>query len=60
MNEIVDYALPCMMAENALKKLHQHMLENEYEAAMQAGSDALVEVFETLRAIRIMKEKAKR
>ena len=58
--EIVDYALPCMMAENALKKLHQHMLENEYEAAMQAGSDALVEVFETLRAIRIMKEKAQR
>lgn len=53
--EIVDYSYPCMMAENALKQLHLAMLENDYDAAMKAGLQAMVEVRMTMNAINEMK-----
>ena len=56
-NGLVDYAYPCMMAEAALKKLHDAMLERKYDEALAAGLDAMVEVKLTLVAIRHEKEK---
>lgn len=55
--ELIDYAHPCMMAEKALKDLHNAMLENDPEAAAEAGLRALAEVKLTINAINYMKEK---
>ena len=53
---MIDYAHPCMMAEKALKELHEAMLNHEYDKAMKAGMDAMVEVRMTMNAINHMKE----
>lgn len=58
--EIVDYARPCMMAEKALKDLHNAMLERDYNAALEHGMKALVEVRMTLAAVRHEKEQQER
>lgn len=55
---MVDYAYPCMMAEKALKNLHNAMLENNYDAALEAGLEALTDVRLTIQAIKDMQEKA--
>lgn len=55
--QMVDYAYPCMMAEKALKRLHDAMLEKDYDAAIEAGLQAAAEVKLTLNAIKDMKEK---
>lgn len=56
--ELIDYAHPCMMAEKALKELHDAMLRHDYAAAMKAGLNAMVEVRMTMNAINYMKESA--
>lgn len=53
---IIDYAHPCMMAEQALKQLHNAMLRKDYDAALEAGMRALVEVKLTCNAIKYEKE----
>lgn len=53
---MIDYAHPCMMAEKALKELHDAMLNQDYAKAMKAGTDAMVEVRMTMNAINHMKE----
>lgn len=53
---MIDYAYPCMMAEKALKELHDAMLNQDYAKAMKAGMDAMVEVRMTMNAINHMKE----
>lgn len=55
-NEVIDYAYPCMMAERALRELHQAMLAKEYDAAIEAAHKALVETKMTLNSIVLMKE----
>ena len=55
---IVDYAHPCMMAERALKNVHEHMLRNDYVAAIEEALMALVETRIMLNSVRAMKEKA--
>ncbi|NBS71553.1 hypothetical protein EBT31_21975 [bacterium] len=45
---IVDYAHPTMMAENALKRLHDAMLLKKYDEAIEAG---LVAIAETRRKL---------
>jgi len=47
-----DYAYPCMMAEKALKDLHNAMLMKEYGNAVEAGLRALEETVRTLEAVR--------
>lgn len=56
--ELIDYAHPCLMAEKALKELHEAMLRHDYTAAMKAGLTAMVEVRMTMNAINDMKERA--
>ena len=54
---VVDYAYPCMMAERALKNLHNAMLERNYEQALEQALVAITETKLTLNAIRHEKEK---
>lgn len=53
---IVDYAYPCMMAEKALKELHQAMLQNDMDTALEHALTAMAEAKLTYNAIRDMKE----
>ena len=56
MDAVVDYALPCMLAENALKKAHNAMLDKNYDEAMGETLTAIAEVRLMYNAIRYMKE----
>jgi len=42
--ELIDYAYPLMMAERALKKAHDFLLEEDYILAMDQLEKAIVEV----------------
>ncbi len=53
---IVDYAYPCMMAEKALKELHQAMLRGDTDAALEHALTAMAEAKLTYNAIRATKE----
>lgn len=55
---MIDYAYPTMMAENALAKLHNLMLEKKYDEAIEAGIEALVETKLAVNAIKHMKEQS--
>lgn len=54
---IVDYAYPCMMAEKALRNLHEAMLENNYDKALEHALVAVAETRLTYQSIKEMKEK---
>ena len=54
---MVDYAYPCMMAENALKKAHDMMLENKYDEAIEEGLKAMAETKLMITAIKDIKER---
>ena len=43
MSDIIDYAMPCMKAERALKKMHDAMLERNYDEALTQATNAIVE-----------------
>lgn len=43
MSDLIDYARPMMMAERALKKAHDCLLEQDYEAALDQLKLAIVE-----------------
>jgi hypothetical protein len=53
---MIDYALPTMMAEKALKDLHNAMLENQYDAALEHALQAIVEAKLAYHAIIVMQE----
>lgn len=52
-----DYAYPCMMAENALKRVHHAMLENATDKALFHAIEALVETVRMVDAIKDTKER---
>lgn len=56
MHDIVDYAMPCMMAERALKAAHDYVLAKKYDEALDAAMNAMVEAKMTYNAILHMKE----
>jgi hypothetical protein len=45
-----------MMAENALKEAHIHMLNREYDEAIEQGFKAIVETRLMINAIKHMRE----
>jgi len=53
---VVDYAYPCMMAEKALKELHNAMLNNDYDAALEHALTAMAETKLAYNAIWHTKE----
>lgn len=54
---IIDYAYPCMMAEKALKDVHNAMLAKDYDQAIAYARLAFVEAKLTMHSIELMKEK---
>jgi hypothetical protein len=57
---MIDYAYPCMMAEKALKDLHNAMLERRYADAIEEGLRAVAEAKLTVAAIKLMREQEKK
>ena len=55
--EIVDYAMPCMMAEKALKQAHEAVLENDFDVAIEKTLQAIVEARLMMHSLQVMKEK---
>jgi hypothetical protein len=53
---MIDYAQPTMMAEKALKELHQAMLARRFEDARQAALRCMVECKIAYHSIRVMEE----
>jgi len=54
-NTVVDYGMPCMMAEHHLKEIHLLMLDKKYYEAMDKCRDAQRNIDQLLRAIEFMK-----
>lgn len=54
---LIDYAYHAMMAETALKNLHNKMLDDNFDEAIEAGIQTLADVKLTINAIKHMKEK---
>lgn len=55
--ELVDYAYPCMMAEKALRELHDAMLRKDYDVALEKALITMAEAKLAYHAIRYTKEK---
>jgi len=53
---LVDYAMPCMLVEKAMKLLHNAMLNRDYDTALQCAKVAIVESKMTYNAILHEKE----
>jgi len=54
---IIDYALPCMNAEKALKDAHNAFLEQDLDKALTRTMDAIIDVRLMYAALRHAKEK---
>ena len=50
--QIKDYAYPCMMAENALKEVHLYMLSNQKEKALGECVKAITAIAAIMAAIK--------
>jgi hypothetical protein len=57
--QINDYALPCMNAENALKEAHNFMLGRGYDEAIDECTKAVTNITNMMAAIKEMKAKDK-
>lgn len=53
---MIDYAYPTMMAEKALKDLHEAVLDRRFEDARQAALRCMVECKIAYHSIRVMEE----
>jgi hypothetical protein len=53
---VIDYAYPMMMAEKAMKEAHNHMLDTDYDKAIEQMLVAMTEAKMTLNSIKHMKE----
>lgn len=54
--QIIDYASPCMSAEKALKDVHKHMTNNNFDGATAAALNASGHIQWMLFTILKMKE----
>jgi hypothetical protein len=57
MRDLIDYAHPMMMAERALKKAHDYLLNRDYELALDQLKLAIVETRAASAAALHMQEK---
>lgn len=55
--QIVDYAMPCMNAERELKKTHNAVLKNDFDAAIEAATRAAAECRLLVVTLKEMKER---
>jgi hypothetical protein len=56
--EIVDYASPCMKAEQALRDAHNAVLKRDLDDAIEQTMEALVQTRLMLVSLKHMKESA--
>ena len=56
--EIIDYAYPCMMVEKHLHAAHQAMLLKQYDAALDHTAEAIAYADLMTDAIRAMRKQA--
>ena len=54
--QIIDYALPCMKAEQALKDAHNAFIEHNLDLALTRTMDAIIDVRLMYAALRHAKE----
>jgi hypothetical protein len=54
---MIDYARPTMLAERALKNLHDAMLDRRYDKAIREAKEALQHVADALVAIENARKK---
>jgi len=54
--QIIDYALPCMKAEQALKDAHNAFIEHKLDLALTRTMDAIIDVRLMYAALRHAKE----
>lgn len=55
--KIVDYAYPAMMAERALKQMHEAALNKDYETAMNEVVNAIEQMQYLHTALWVMQER---
>lgn len=53
---MIDYAYPTMMAEKALKELHEAMLMRKFDQAQEAALRCIVECRVAYASIEVMKD----
>jgi hypothetical protein len=58
--EIIDYAKPTILAEKALKDMHNAMLERRYEDALGFALDVSYKMCDVMHAIRVEQERARK
>lgn len=56
-DQIVDYAMPCMNAERELKKTHEAVLKNDFDSAIEAATRAAAECRLLVVTLKEMKER---
>jgi hypothetical protein len=54
---IIDYAYPCMMAEKALRITHDAMLRGDFDTALNALTQVMVEAKIAINSVKEMKGK---
>lgn len=54
--QVIDYASPCMSAEKSLKEVHKHMLDGNFDRATAAALNAAGHIQWMLFTIYKMKE----
>ena len=54
---IIDYAYPCMMAEKALRITHDAMLRGDFDTALAALTQVMVEAKIAINTVKEMKGK---
>ena len=57
--EVVDYAYPAMMAERALKRVHDAALDNDFDLAMDEAVNAMAQMRKLHTALCEMQDKQK-
>jgi len=58
MDDIIDYARPTMLAERALKDMHNAMLEKRYDDAVSHLMEASVQLADAFKAVVVERENA--
>lgn len=53
---VIDYAYPCMMAEKAVKNIHDAALHNRMDEAIESATIAITELRLALAVLKIMRE----
>ena len=55
--ELIDYAMPAMKAERALREVHNAALLKDYDTAIAKAVEATVEARLLMQSLRIMQER---